>query len=175
MPGGTARLRVSGAITRRLGSVIGPSLKGSNNFDWLMSGFHKMEDEGELGITAASAMPQPFGPCILPPHDTTHMSSIQEQRVAVHVGRFVRNQKKRSIADLPTGALAAERHCDRAVRPPAAGVAAHRAVDETGRDHIAANAVLFAGPRNGAAERDLRGLRGFIGRIAPIGALARHR
>ena len=31
MPGGTARLRVSGAITRRLGRVRGPSLNGSNN------------------------------------------------------------------------------------------------------------------------------------------------
>src|SRR5215468_6912463 len=33
-----ARLRVSGAITRRFGSVIGPSLKGSNSLVWLMSG-----------------------------------------------------------------------------------------------------------------------------------------
>ena len=31
MPGGMARLRVSGAITKRLGSVNGPSLKGSNS------------------------------------------------------------------------------------------------------------------------------------------------
>src|SRR4030095_2486410 len=38
MPGGTARLRVSGAIARRFGSVIGPSLKGSNSLVWLMSG-----------------------------------------------------------------------------------------------------------------------------------------
>src|SRR3954469_18345796 len=38
MPGGTARLRVSGAMTRRFGSVIGPSLKGSNSLVWLMSG-----------------------------------------------------------------------------------------------------------------------------------------
>src|SRR5258708_6503532 len=36
-PGGTARLRVSGAITRRFGKVIGPSLKGSNSLVWLMS------------------------------------------------------------------------------------------------------------------------------------------
>src|SRR4051812_10329607 len=37
MPGGTARLRVSGAIARRFGSAIGPSLKGSNSLVWLMS------------------------------------------------------------------------------------------------------------------------------------------
>ena len=37
MPGGMARLRVSGAITKRLGSVIGPSLKGSKSLvGWLM-------------------------------------------------------------------------------------------------------------------------------------------
>src|SRR5215472_12643884 len=33
MPGGAARLRVIGAITRRFGSVIGPSLVGSRSLD----------------------------------------------------------------------------------------------------------------------------------------------
>src|ERR1700759_903099 len=33
MPGGVARLRVKGAMTKRLGKVSGPSLKGSRSFD----------------------------------------------------------------------------------------------------------------------------------------------
>ena len=57
MPGGTARLRVSGAIARRFGSVIGPSLKGSNSLVWLMSGMSAIDDDrGQLGIAAVFAM-----------------------------------------------------------------------------------------------------------------------
>src|SRR4051794_15915721 len=57
MPGGTARLRVSGAIARRFGSVIGPSLKGSNSLVWLMSGMFRVNDDREqLGIAAVFAM-----------------------------------------------------------------------------------------------------------------------
>jgi hypothetical protein len=43
----------------------------------------------------------------------------------VDVEFFIRNQKQRSMGDLPAGALAAERCCDRAA------------------DHIAANALFF--------------------------------
>src|SRR5437660_974932 len=62
MPGGTARLRVSGAITRRLGGVIGPSLKGLNSLVWLMSGMSALDDDREqLGIGGNCAIPEPFG------------------------------------------------------------------------------------------------------------------
>ena len=67
---------------------------------------------------------------ILAPHDTAHVAGVKKQRVGVDVGRFIRDQEQRSIGDLPAGALAAERHCQRTVGPPAAGVAAHRGVDE---------------------------------------------
>ncbi|MEH2567342.1 hypothetical protein V1289_006969 [Bradyrhizobium sp. AZCC 2289] len=66
-------------------------------------------------------MPKPFGMCRLAAHDPGHVAGIEEQRVRVDVGGFVRNQEQRSIGDLPAGALAAERHCHRAVGPPAAG------------------------------------------------------
>src|SRR5262245_22472923 len=120
MPGGTARLRVSGAITRRLGSVIGPSLKGSKSLDWLISGLSDMEDERELGIAGICARRKPYARRILPPHDPAHMAGVEKQRVAVDVGGFIRNQEQRSIGHLPAGALSAERHCDSAIGPAAA-------------------------------------------------------
>src|SRR6266481_7939006 len=56
MPGGTARLRVRGAITRRLGSVIGPSLKGSKSLVGELMLFFpgEMEDMREQLCIAAS-------------------------------------------------------------------------------------------------------------------------
>src|SRR5689334_5207505 len=58
MPGGTARLRVSGAIARRFGNVIGPSLKGSNSLVRLMSGMSALDDNGgELDIAGICAIP----------------------------------------------------------------------------------------------------------------------
>src|SRR5690242_20867446 len=74
-------------------------------------------------------------------HDSAHVTGIEEQGVRVHVGGFVRNQEQCSIRDLPAGALAAERYCHGAVRPPSAGIAAHRRIHEARRDHIAANAL----------------------------------
>src|SRR2546423_8409086 len=63
MPGGTARLRVSGAIAKRLGSVIGPSLNGSNSLEGvLISGLSQLDDAGELGITAAGASREAIPP-----------------------------------------------------------------------------------------------------------------
>jgi hypothetical protein len=58
--------------------------------------------------------------------------------VCVDIGRFIRNQEQRSMADLPAGALANERHRERAIGAPAAGVAAHRRIHKARRDHIAA-------------------------------------
>src|SRR3954470_14659010 len=100
------------------------------------------------------------------------MAGIEKQRVRVDVGGFIRNQEQRSIGDLPARALAAERYRQRAIGPPPAGVAAHWTVDEARRNYVAANAFFFAGAGDRPAERDLRRLGGFVGRIAAIAALA---
>src|SRR5439155_14463535 len=148
MPGGTARLRVSGAIARRFGSVIGPSLKGSNSLVWLMSDMSGVDDDrGELGIAGNSRNPGSHSACAdeLRPIPA-RWPAPGKGYVRACVAGFIRNQESRSTGHLQARALVAERRCRRGIGPPWAGAAVDRGIDEAGRDHIAANA-FYPAPR----------------------------
>src|SRR5258708_26258486 len=81
MPGGIARLRVNGAITRRLGSVSGPSLNGSNSFeDRLMGMCFRENDRYERFVHCGGKRngQEPFGRRRLATHDLRHMTDLKK-------------------------------------------------------------------------------------------------
>src|SRR5213076_1895732 len=80
--------------------------------------------------------------CARSRRDGRHRETAHAQGVA----GFIRNHEPRSTGCLRASTLVAERSCRRGSGPPSAGAAVGRGIDEAGRDHIAANAVLFTVP-----------------------------